>query len=88
MELEIKNLRHGKRLRKVNPKILAVLVENIKVNGLQLPILVERDLRTIADGVYRVEACKQLGFNTIQAIVVDKDPQQDIAKRVLAELLD
>ena len=65
----------GDRLRTVHPDRLAELSQSISVAGLIQPISVvaaDGGYRLVA-GRHRVEACRQLGWETIPAIILDAD---------------
>ena len=48
------------------------LAESIRQIGLMHPITLDKDLNLIA-GLHRLEACKQLGWSEIPAIILDAD---------------
>ncbi len=61
-----------KRRRDLNPETVEALAESIMEDGLQTPIGVRRDgdRFVLVSGLHRLEACKALGEETINANVV------------------
>ncbi len=61
-----------KRRQDLNPETVKALAESIMENGLQTPIGVRRDgdRFVLVSGLHRLEACKALGEETIDANVV------------------
>ncbi len=61
-----------KRRRDLNPETVEALAESIMEKGLQTPIGVRRDddRFVLVSGLHRLEACKALGEETIDANVV------------------
>ena len=80
-DIEISSIKVKKRIREKNVSIKP-LVESIQKYGLLEPIVIDQNNRLIA-GFRRLEACKQLGYKTILANVVDVD---DVEKFLLLEL--
>ena len=80
-DIEISSIKVKKRIREKNVSIQP-LVESIQKYGLLEPIVIDQNNRLIA-GFRRLEACKQLGYKTILANVVDVD---DVEKFLLLEL--
>ena len=58
--------------RDINYEKVAELAESIKIVGLINPITVDKDSVLIA-GAHRFEACKLLGFDEIDCVVLDCD---------------
>jgi ParB family chromosome partitioning protein len=77
--IAIKDIRVGQRKRKAED--VSDLVESIGQLGLLQPIVVTADNRLVA-GFRRLQACKQLGWTTIPAKIV----QLDELKTELAEI--
>ena len=67
--IEISSIKVKRRVRSSSVPTQP-LVESIQKYGLLEPIIIDQNKRLIA-GFRRLEACKQLGFNTILANVVD-----------------
>lgn len=80
-DIEISSIKVKKRIREKNVSIQP-LVESIQKYGLLEPIVIDQNNRLVA-GFRRLEACKQLGYKTILANVVDVD---DVEKFLLLEL--
>ena len=61
-----------KRRHGVDPRRVEALAEDILANGQQNPIWVRRDDNryVLVEGLYRLEACKALGEQTITAVFV------------------
>lgn len=66
----------SKRMRTLNPVLVKELASSIRDIGLLCPVIVAPDDRLIA-GWHRVEACKQLGWAQIPAIVKDYDAMRE-----------
>jgi ParB-like chromosome segregation protein Spo0J len=77
--IAIKDIRVGRRKRKAED--VSDLVESVSQLGLLQPIVVTADNRLVA-GFRRLQACKQLGWTTIPAKIV----QLDRLKTELAEI--
>jgi ParB-like chromosome segregation protein Spo0J len=62
----------AKRRATLEPKKVQQIAESILQVGLQTPILVRRDgdRFVLVEGLHRLEACKQLGEQTISGYVV------------------
>ena len=80
-DIEISSIKVKKRIREKNVSIQP-LVESIQKYGLLEPIVIDQNNRLIA-GFRRLEACKQLGYKTILANVVNVE---DVEKFLLLEL--
>ena len=65
----ISSIKTGDRLRGLKQDEVARLAASIKEVGLLSPILLDTEMNLIA-GHHRLEACKSLGYDKIQAIVV------------------
>lgn len=61
-----------KRRNDIKPEIVEQIAESIAETGLQVPIGVRRDRQryVLVTGLQRLEACRALGEETIQALVV------------------
>jgi len=61
-----------KRRAMLDPKKVQEIAESILQVGLQSPILVRRDGErfVLVEGLHRLEACKQLGVETVVGYVV------------------
>ena len=61
-----------KRRSTLKPETVRELAESILENGQQTPILVRRDGErfVLVEGLHRLEACKQLGEETILGYLV------------------
>ena len=61
-----------KRRRDLNPETVETLAESIMEDGMKTPIGVRRDgdRFVLVSGLHRLEACKALGEQTINANVV------------------
>jgi hypothetical protein len=70
--IPIASIRIENRLRPLNAEKVAELAESIAQVGLLQPIGVRPD-GTLVYGYHRLEACKQLGWTEIPAVVVDGD---------------
>lgn len=70
MEINIDDIKINPRLRKVDASKIPELADSIKEIGLLNPIKINKDNLLIA-GAHRLEACKQLGYFTIEATVLD-----------------
>jgi ParB family chromosome partitioning protein len=70
--IPIPNIKVENRLRPLNAEKVAELAESIAQVGLLQPIGVRPD-GTLVYGYHRLEACKQLGWTDIPAVVVDGD---------------
>jgi hypothetical protein len=70
--IPIPNIKVENRLRPLNAEKVAELAESIAQVGLLQPIGVRPD-GTLVYGYHRLEACKQLGWTEIPAVVVDGD---------------
>lgn len=87
-EIAIDSIRAVKRIRSADSAKVSSLADSIKQLGLMNPISVRSDYRLIA-GLHRLEACKQLGWTTIPAIVLDYSAANDDATaELLAELAE
>jgi sulfiredoxin len=62
----------AKRRATLDPKKAQAIAESILQVGLQTPILVRQDGErfVLVEGLHRLEACKQLGEDTISGFVV------------------
>ena len=62
----------AKRRRTLVDATVETLAESILEEGLKLPILVRRDETryVLVEGYHRLEACRALGEETIEALVV------------------
>ncbi len=62
----------AKRRAALDPRKAQEIAESILENGQQVPILVRRDgdRYVLVEGLHRLEACKQLGEETIFGYVV------------------
>jgi sulfiredoxin len=65
-----------KRRATLNPKKAQEIAESILQAGLQSPILVRQDGErfVLVEGLHRLEACKQLGEETIVGYIVQARP--------------
>jgi uncharacterized ParB-like nuclease family protein len=65
-----------KRRATLNPKKAQEIAESILQVGLQSPILVRQDGErfVLVEGLHRLEACKQLGEETIVGYIVQARP--------------
>jgi ParB family chromosome partitioning protein len=70
--IPIASIKVENRLRSLNAEKVAELAESIAQVGLLQPIGVRPD-GTLVYGYHRLEACKQLGWTEIPAVVVDGD---------------
>jgi ParB family chromosome partitioning protein len=70
--IPIPSIKVENRLRPLNAEKVAELAESIAQVGLLQPIGVRPD-GTLVYGYHRLEACKQLGWTEIPAVVVDGD---------------
>jgi ParB family chromosome partitioning protein len=70
--IPIASIKVENRLRPLNAEKVAELAESIAQVGLLQPIGVRPD-GTLVYGYHRLEACKQLGWTEIPAVVVDGD---------------
>ena len=70
--IPIPSIKVENRLRSLNAEKVAELAESIAQVGLLQPIGVRPD-GTLVYGYHRLEACKQLGWTEIPAVVVDGD---------------
>jgi len=61
-----------KRRRSLDPQTVEQLAESILENGLQTPIGVRHDgeRHILVSGLHRLEACRALGEETIECILV------------------
>lgn len=61
-----------KRRKDLNARTVDTLAESILVEGLQSPISVRRDegRYVLVTGLHRLEACRALGEDTIDAVIV------------------
>ena len=61
-----------KRRRTLNPKTVEEIAESILAEGLQTPIWVRHDGKryVLVEGLHRLEACKALGEQTIDGVLV------------------
>ena len=61
-----------KRRKTLNPETVRKIAESVLEVGLQIPILVREDGErfVLVEGLHRLEACKQLGEETIKGFVV------------------
>jgi ParB family transcriptional regulator, chromosome partitioning protein len=93
MLLKISDIRIGRRLRAPRPAVIAELAENIGRIGLQMPISVSSGVSKLESGgsgvsfdlvagLHRLEACRSLGHEEIEATIV----QMDADERVLWEI--
>ena len=71
-DIPIASIKVNNRLRPLNAEKVAELAESIAQVGLLQPIGVRPD-GTLVYGYHRLEACKQLGWTEILAVVVDGD---------------
>lgn len=83
MRIEINKVLVKKRIRK-DLRELAGLIESMRNFGQLSPIIVNRQSELIA-GNRRLEAAKRLGWNSIDAIVIDKDDEIDMLELELEE---
>jgi ParB family chromosome partitioning protein len=83
MRIEISKITVKKRIRK-DLREIAGLVESMRSFGQLSPIIVNRQNELIA-GNRRLEAAKSLGWNSIDAIVIDKDDEIDMLELELEE---
>lgn len=62
----------AKRRRTLNPKTVEEIAESILAEGLRTPIWVRHDGKryVLVEGLHRLEACKALGENTINGVLV------------------
>ena len=62
----------AKRRRTLNPKTVEKIAESILAEGLRTPIWVRHDGKryVLVEGLHRLEACKALGENTINGVLV------------------
>ena len=58
--------------RNINYVKVSELTESIRIVGLLNPITIDKD-DTLVAGAHRLEACKTLGFDEIECIVLDSD---------------
>lgn len=60
------------RRKEIKPDVVEEIAESIAENGLQVPIGVRkgRERYVLVNGLQRLEACRALGEETIQAFVV------------------
>ena len=61
-----------KRRNTLNPKTVEEIAESILAEGLQTPIWVRHDGKryVLVEGLHRLEACKALGEQTIDVVLV------------------
>jgi ParB/RepB/Spo0J family partition protein len=81
--IAIADIQVGVRRRELDPAALRVIIKSISLIGLQMPITVRRDEKLRAEvsptavalvlGYYRFEAAKALGWEFIDAFVIDGD---------------
>lgn len=87
-QVAIDSIRTVNRIRSADSGKVSNLADSIKKLGLMNPISVRPDFQLIA-GLHRLEACKQLGWSTIPAIVHDYSAANDDATaELLAELAE
>jgi len=72
--MRIDSIRVRERLRPLDPAKVAGLAESIRQRGLLQPIGVRKD-GTLVYGYHRLEACKQLGWTEIPALVLEQDSE-------------
>ena len=53
-----------------------MLLDSMRLNGFDQPIIVQRVTRTIVDGEHRWRAARKLGFKEIPVVFVDMTPEQ------------
>lgn len=94
MRVPIKDIRIGKRLRALRETVVAELTRSIGELGLQVPITVASGIAKregggadlvafdLIAGHHRIAACRQLGWEEIEATVV----QMDMDERLLWEI--
>ena len=76
----ISSIKTGDRLRGLKQDEVARLAASIKEVGLLSPILIDTEMNLIA-GHHRLEACKSLGHEKIQAIIVSMtELERDLAE--------
>lgn len=83
MQIPVNEIKIRKRVRKENTDIDS-LVESIRRNGLLNPITVSADYELIA-GFRRLSAVKQLGWERIEAVVIDVPVKSDALEIELEE---
>jgi len=83
MRIEIDSIIIKKRVRK-DLRDIASIKESMKKYGQLNPIIINRNNLLIA-GNRRLEAAKQLGWNSINAIVIDKEDEVEILELELEE---
>ncbi len=83
MRIEIHKVVVKKRIRK-DLREIAGLIDSMRNFGQLTPIIVNRQNELIA-GNRRLEAAKRLGWNSIDAIVIDKDDDIDMLELELEE---
>ncbi len=73
MNVKIADVRvPAKRRRALDQGSVNALVESIREVGLLNPITVTKDMRLVS-GLHRKEACEQLGWTEIPAVIIDLD---------------
>jgi len=78
--IEIAKIRVSNNRRPTNLEIVEELKPSIKKFGLLNPITISKDLKLIA-GAHRKDACEQLGYTEIPAIILDVDDlEQELAE--------
>ncbi len=65
-----------KRRKTLDPETVAEIAESILEKGQLTPILVrpDRDRFVLVEGLHRLEACKALGEETIEGLIVQPRP--------------
>jgi ParB-like chromosome segregation protein Spo0J len=63
---------------------VSVLVESLKINGQYRPIVVQKSTKHVLAGNHLLRAAKILGWDQVDAVVIDVDDQQAL-KIVLAD---
>lgn len=80
VSVEIESIVIGNRLRGISKSKVDDLAESIGTVGLLQPIVITEDKNLVA-GLHRVEACRQLGFTEINAVVIPNlQLQREIAE--------
>lgn len=61
----------------------ALLLHDIKENGLQNPIFINKKIGLILSGNWRWKICKQLGYESIDTKVVDYSPDKELEHLII-----
>lgn len=85
MNIDIKKVKVKKRIR-VDLGDIESLMDSLKEHGLFHPITVNRNYELIS-GFRRLESAKRLGWNTIDAKIVDTLNKKELLERELEENL-